>query len=208
MGCGWTAETDWSRIAAIEAINGGSLKFGAEGPGTGIPFWEARLNAGFRLTGVGGSDNHDGPTPLSQVQSVGSPTTVVRAENLSQPAILAGLRSGRVFVDVEGTADRLLDVTASAGGQTAYMGGVLKLKPGETVRIAVATAGVAGGHVTFAGPARGLMRTDNPPFSDGETRTLQMTADGAKGWLRIDVRGPDGRLWLLGNPIYLEPPAP
>ncbi|MFN3583871.1 CehA/McbA family metallohydrolase [Phenylobacterium sp.] len=205
MGCGWTAETDWSRVAAIEAINGGSLKFGAEGPGTGIPFWEARLNAGFRLTGVGGSDNHDGPTPLPQTQSVGSPTTVVHAENLSQPAILAGLRAGRVFVDVEGTADRLLDVTATAGGQTAYMGGVLKLKPGEIVRIVVATAGIAGGHVAFAGPAKGLMRADTPPFAEGETRTLLMTADGSKGWLRIDVRGPDGKLWLLGNPIYLEP---
>ncbi len=205
MGCGWTAETDWSRIAAIEAVNGGSLRFGAEGPGSGIPFWEARLNAGFRLTGIGGSDNHDGPTPLTAVQSVGSPTTVVHAQNLSQPAILAGLRSGRVFVDIEGSRDRLLDVTASAGGQTAHMGGVLKLRAGDRVRVEIRTAGAAGGHMSLAGSAKGLMRTDNPPFAAGETRVLEMRADGAKGWLRVDVRGPDGKLWLLGNPIYLEP---
>lgn len=208
MGCGWTAETDWRRVAAIEAVNGGSLRFGAEGPGSGIPFWEARLNAGFRLTGIGGSDNHDGAMPLTAIQSVGSPTTVIHAENLSQPALLAGLRSGRVFVDVEGSRDRLLDVTATGGGQTAHMGGILKLKPGESVRMEVRTAGVAGGHMTFAGPARGLMRTDNPPFAAGETRVLEVRADGAKGWLRVDVRGPDGKLWLLGNPIYLEPAGP
>ena len=29
-------------------------------------------------------------------------------------------------------------------------------------------------------------------------------AAGASGWVRIDVLGPDKRLWLLGNPIYLE----
>ncbi|MGA0606490.1 CehA/McbA family metallohydrolase [Phenylobacterium sp. VNQ135] len=208
MGCGWTAETDWRRVAAIEAINGGGLKFGAEGPGAGIPFWEARLDEGFRLTGVGGSDNHDGATPLTATQSVGSPTTVVYAENLSQPALLAGIRSGRVFIDVEGTRDRLLDVTATLGGQTAHMGDVLKLKAGDIARIEVKTAGLAGGHMTFAGPGKGLMRTDNPPFKDGETRVLELRADGAKGWLRVDVRGPDGKLWILGNPIYLEPAAP
>ncbi|MCR5874488.1 CehA/McbA family metallohydrolase [Phenylobacterium sp. J426] len=208
MGCGWTAETDWRRVAAIEAINGGALKFGAEGPGTGIPFWEARLNQGFRLTGVGGSDNHDGPTPLDRVQSVGSPTTVVYAENLSQPALLAGIRSGRVFVDVEGTRDRLLDVTATAGGQAVHMGGVLKLKADDVARVELRTAGLAGGHVTFAGSAKGLIRTDTAPFADGETRVLELRADGARGWLRIDVRGPDGKLWILGNPIYLEPPGP
>lgn len=208
MGCGWTAETDWTRVAAIEAINGGSLRFGAEGPGTGIPFWEARLNAGFRLTAIGGSDNHDGTTPLTAVQSVGSPTTVVYAQNLSQPAILSGIRAGRVFVDIEGTRDRLLDVTASAGGQAAHMGGALKLKAGEPVRLEIRTSGVGGGRISFAGPAKGLAPSDTAPLGAGETRLVTLSADGAKGWLRVDVRGPDGKLWLLGNPIYLEPAAP
>ena len=31
------------------------------------------------------------------------------------------------------------------------------------------------------------------------------TADGRRHWLRVNVRGPDGKLWLLGNPVYLEP---
>ena len=85
------------------------------------------------------------------------------------------------------------------------MGGALKLRAGEAVRVEIRTAGVAGGHMTFAGPAKALMRTDNAPFAAGETRVLEMRADGAKGWLRVDVRGPDGKLWLLGNPIYLDP---
>lgn len=205
MGCGWTADTDFSRIQAIETINGGALKFGVEGPMSGIPFWEKRLNAGHRLTAIGGSDNHDGAVALSELQSVGSPTTVIYAEALSQPAILAGLRSGRAFVDVEGTRDRLLDVSAAAGGRTAVMGGVLKAGAGEQVRLQVTTAGVAGGRLSFAGPAARLVQGPDAPLAAGETRMLDFAADGAKGWLRVDVRGPDGKLWLLGNPIYLEP---
>ena len=42
------------------------------------------------------------------------------------------------------------------------------------------------------------------PFGDDETRTFEVASDGQPHWLRIDVRGPDGKLWLLGNPIYLN----
>src|SRR5277367_2519812 len=60
MGCGWTApNTDFSRVTAIEVING-DLR---EGPGSGISLWEEQLNKGFRLTGLGGSDNHDADIP-------------------------------------------------------------------------------------------------------------------------------------------------
>jgi hypothetical protein len=42
-----------------------------------------------------------------------------------------------------------------------------------------------------------------------EVRTFVLTSDDvAPHWLRIDVRGPDGKLWLLGNPIYLNPAKP
>ena len=51
MGCGWTVpNTDFSRVTAIEVING-DLR---EGPGSGISLWEEQLNKGFRLTGIGG----------------------------------------------------------------------------------------------------------------------------------------------------------
>jgi hypothetical protein len=34
--------------------------------------------------------------------------------------------------------------------------------------------------------------------------TFEVAGDGQAHWLRADVRGPDGKLWLLGNPIYLN----
>lgn len=177
MGCGWTAKTDFARIPAIEAING----VNSEGPLSGIAFWEARLNAGFRITAVGGSDNHDAGLPAAR--GVGTPTTVVWAENLSQDAILEGIRQGRAFVDVQGTRDRLLDVRAD----------------GKKLSVRVAKA--AGGRLAFAGSAAAGL-SDETPLDEDASRTFGIA--GRKGWLRVDVRGPDGKLWLLGNPVYLD----
>ena len=131
MGCGWAAPVDFARIGAVEVINGGITR----GPLSGLPFWEARLSAGQRLTAIGGSDNHDAGLAPDKAASVGRPTTVVYADNLSQDAILAGLRAGRVFVDVLGTRDRLLDVSLS----------------GRSLSIRVAHA--AGGRLALTGPA-------------------------------------------------------
>ena len=71
MGCGWLAKPpiDMRLVTAIEAINGGL----AEGPYAGVSFWERQLNAGFHVTGIGGSDNHDATKPADQLGSVGSP---------------------------------------------------------------------------------------------------------------------------------------
>ena len=184
LGCGWTAPVDFTRIQAIEAVNGGITS----GPLSGIPFWEARLNAGLRITGVGGSDNHDAGLDPTKAASVGKPTTVVYAESLSQDAILAGIRRGRVFVDVQGTRDRILDVRLAAGGQ-----------------LSIRVTHAAGGHLTFSGPgAAGLSSPDLLSVDDARTLGVQAT----KGWLRVDVTGPDGALWLLGNPVFLEGSQP
>jgi hypothetical protein len=75
----------------------------AEGPLAGIPFWEAQLNRGFHLTGIGGSDTHRPDDKSRPLSGVGYPTTVVQAAELSERAILAGIRAGNVFIDIEGT---------------------------------------------------------------------------------------------------------
>jgi hypothetical protein len=209
MGCGWTAETDWSRIPAMEAINGGALAaFGPEGPLSGIPVWEARLNAGFRITAVGGSDNHDAPAESGKATTIGLPTTVVHAPELSQAAILEAIRQGHVFVDVWGTRDRLLEVEARAGDLRAEMGDELAAPAHTIVRLAAHVAGAPQGAVlSLAGDGAGLVA----PFDHGlgaadARRTFELTADARAHWLRVDVRDSGGKLLILGNPVYLRPP--
>ena len=74
MGCGWTVpNTDFSRVTAIEVINGNLV----EGPGSGILLWQEQLNKGFRLTGIAGSDNHDADLPPDELvrEVIASPYT-------------------------------------------------------------------------------------------------------------------------------------
>lgn len=198
MGCGWTAETDFARIPAIEAINGAM----SSGPLSGVAFWEARLNAGLRVTAVGGSDNHD-PT-LGGLRAMGVPTTVVQAEDLSQDAILAAIRAGHAFVDTQGTRSRLLEVTARLGATTARMGDVLSTGAGDDLRIDVRVVGGAGGKVRFRSDPKLVVLPPMPITGDDATLQVAVASDGGDHWLRVDVTGPDGALWLLGNPIYLQ----
>lgn len=206
MGCGWTAAVDFSRVAAIEVVNGGGLAQtgSAEGPLSAIPFWEARLNAGFRIVGIAGSDNHDALLPAGKAPAIGTPATVVRARELSQIAILDGIRAGEVFIDVEGKADRLLDVTAQAGANTAVMGGSLRASAGSAVALSVRVTGVAGGRLSPAGPGAAGMVGDLVLASADQSKTLTIAAPAGRSWLRIDVRDAAGKLVLIGNPIWFD----
>jgi hypothetical protein len=203
MGCGWTApDTDYGRIQAIEAVNGGHV----EGPLSSIGFWEQRLNEGRRITAIGGSDNHDATLNPAKAPAIGVPTTVVRAPELSQAAILTAIGQGRVFVDIAGTRDRVLEVRAVAQGGAAQMGDVLSAPAGTEVRVDIHVVGASGGSISLAGDGAKLAAlADAKLTAADQTVSFDLTADGARRWLRVDVRGADGKLILLGNPIYLTP---
>lgn len=197
MGCGWTwADTDWSKIAAIEAVNG----LTAEGPLAGIGFWYKRLSEGHRLTGIGASDNHD-PAPTPDKARIGRPRTVVHASELSIPGILAGIRGGRVFIDVEGTTDRLLDVSASTDGQTAFMGGTLR--PSGEVTVTARLRGVDEGSVRLI--ANGTELQVRPASSAAE-QVIEFTIGRADacGWVSVNVTAPASKPLLIGNPVYID----
>lgn len=203
MGCGWTAsDTDFARIQAIEVVNGGVV----EGALSGMAFWEKRLNEGLQITAIGGSDNHDATLDPAKAPAIGLPTTVVRAPKLSQTAILAAIRQGHVFLDIAGTRDRLLEVRAQANGSSAQMGDVLSAPAGTKVAIEVRVVGAPGSSVSLAGDGARLASLSDSKISGADqTVSFDLNADGVRRWLRVDVRDANGKLILLGNPIYLKP---
>jgi len=199
MGCGWIAtDTDWRHVQAIEIVNGGVLAYSDAGDGvfSGMPFWQARLNAGYRITGIGGSDNHDAGIDPKKPAAVGRPTTVVFARNLSTPAILDGIRSGRVFVDTDGTRDRMLDISATAGSRTAEMGGVIAAPKGVVVHLTLRMENLPGGQLELV--------EDGKPVALADDGSLDWTSDGARHWFRPGARDTKARLILIGNPIYVN----
>ena len=94
---------------------------------------------------MGGSDTH-----LSD--QIGTPQTVVWAEELGAEAILAGLRAGRCWIAGSATID--LAVTARAGDRTAGVGEGL-LTEGEPVAVEIEVHGVATGSIGPAVDVRG-----------------------------------------------------
>ena len=194
MGCGWLwADTDWSRVTAIEAVNGVTV----EGPNAGLGFWYARLNEGKRLTGIGGSDTHDPDGP----SRIGRPTTVVYADSLSVGGITAGIKRGNVFIDTQGTRDRLLEAAVVSGGRRAVMGE--RLRPDAQLSLELHLVAVSGGSVEVIAngkPIEGLGRTID---SADARMAIAVTRGQACGWISANVRGKTGLL-LIGNPIYID----
>lgn len=206
MGCGWTPmpAADLSRVSMVEAVNGGD----ADTPGSGIAFWQRELNAGHRLTGIGGSDNHDAPTEAEETfgaSRIGRPTTVVHARELSMPAILEGLRGGNVFVDVRGSKDRALELSARHGDLQVAMGGELRLRAGDEAKLSLVVRNVAGGRVEILVDGVAAPLIGQPTINEAEQRfDFRWRSDGTRHWLRVDVRDAQGRLLLMGNPVYFN----
>ncbi len=203
LGCGWTPSTpvDMHLLTGVEAVNGGSQQHGL----SDLPFWNRELDRGCRLTGIGGSDNHRPMQPLDQIGSIGSPTTVVYAAELSTPAILDGIRAGHVFIDVAGTHDRLLEVTAHVGARIARAGDLLSAATGDQVEFSAHVAAAAGGTMHWIEDGQDVALTDGAAISAADsTQTLSWTSDGHRHWFRAQVAAPDKKLWLIGNPVYVN----
>jgi len=204
MGCGWAPDkpVDMHGVQAIEAVNGMDAML----PDTGIPFWEKLLSQGYRLTGVGGSDNHDAKQSLTVLGGglIGTPTTVVHASELSMPAVLAGIRAGHVFIDVQGTRDRMLDLTAQAGQQSAEMGDALTVPMGASVRFTVKASAPEGAKVEMIVDGKPWQPTADLVVHGHLDRSMDWVSDGQRHWIRANVRGSAGELLLVGNPIYVN----
>lgn len=205
MGCGWAPKhpVDMHLIQAIEAVNG----MDASMPYSGIPFWQHWLDQGYRLTAVGGSDNHHADQSATQPGGalIGTPTTVVHASELSIPAILAGIRAGHVFIDVQGTRDRFLDLSATQGKQHAEMGDAITAPAGSTLHFSVTATAAAGDRIEILVDGEPWQPSVDLTLRGGSRQqTFDWRSDGRRHWIRANVRTAGGALVLVGNPLYVN----
>ncbi|MFD2396177.1 CehA/McbA family metallohydrolase [Prauserella oleivorans] len=191
-GTGW--EFGFEHVDAIEVWNG---PWSAEDEAA-LGLWHTRLLAGRRITAIGNSDSHRPEQPL------GLPQTVVDAEELSVPALVAALRAGRAYLAASSAV--MLEVAATSGGVTARIGGTLPVGRGEEVTLTARVAGAAGATLvlhTALGPAAATQTS-----GDG-TGTLSWRGWGrACRFLRVEVRAAaSARMIALSNPIWLVAPT-
>jgi hypothetical protein len=114
IGCQWghVDDTPWEQVHALELITGNfDIGIQAFVPRV-ITLWDSLLDQGKRIAVVGGSDDHragmaTGPT----ASPIGSPTTLVLADNLSEAAIVEAIRRGRTMVQLRGPDDPFIELT-------------------------------------------------------------------------------------------------
>ena len=200
-GWGWLPITDFARVDAVEIVNGYHEKgsWFVPPPGNGVPFWEEQLAKGFRLTGVGGGDEHRAGEQLAQGDGVGIPTTMIYARELSQPAILDGIRAGHVYIRVKGPDGPELLLHAGS----AMMGDVIDIPAGATQTFKAETSGGPAAHIILLVDGKPVANSDQ---SNG-TASLDWRSDGQRHWIRAELHAPDGDLLALTNPIYVNWPT-
>jgi hypothetical protein len=186
MGCGWQIEDIPDKvITAVEVVNGG--RFGDWG------LWYKFLISGQHVTAIGGSDDH-------HASAIGTPTTVIYMKELSVQGLIDGIRSGRVFIDIEGNKNRFLDLSA----RDVYMGGTLRVLPSDTLNLTAYVKGVSGGRIEFMIDGKLNPTLDRDILSEDEKIRVKWVADDIRHSIYIRVWDKDGKLVLVGNPIYID----
>ncbi len=193
-GCGWIdrdADT-MQHVAGIEVVNGSTPTEGIDGPGW--IFWADRLNRGERAVPVGGSDVHD---PVGGRAAVGRPATVVWASALSEEAIVAGLRSGRVFVRTGPGLASFVELTATSALASVTMGQTIA--PGH-MTLGAHVMGSAGQQCRWV--RRGHVMKSVDVLSDDQALTLAV--DAVEGdWFSVIVsRG--GQPQLISSAVFVK----
>jgi hypothetical protein len=210
MGCGWTAQTPWSEIDAIEVINGGTVRSAGGQAETlsGIGSWQKQLDAGYAITAIGGSDNHDPDRPVDEAGAIGQPVTAVFAQGLDQGSILGAIRLGQVLIDLDPIRQRTLDFRAERGDQVVPMGQNLSLARDGAVRFSVTLTNGEGTHLEVIDSA-GAVTTLSPLTKATEERWFTLKMDHQqRRWIRLNLRAADGRLLMISNPIYINFKSP
>jgi len=196
--------TDVGWFDGIELLNDPTYDDNYRMNPAALRLWSTWLNAGYRCTGLGGSDFHslapsDNPRRLSRLDL---PLTYVYAEELSCLGILDGLRRRRAYISL----GPKVELTAQVDGRVYCMGDDAgAIRSSGTLRLSVTgCAGHAQALVVRNGQA--LARVD---VQDGGAELeVEIPASEApvRAWYRVDVIDAAGQALAISNPIFLGPP--
>jgi hypothetical protein len=215
-------QIDWGKVDTLEVLTGPIIV----DPRPFLPFpliqnpftesairlWESKLLAGYKITGVSGSDDHNGFT-------LGVSATAVYASELSRSGLEEALRAGHAYVRTFGVHGNpyihlpalspTVEMTAEAAdGQTGMFGDSLAANQAEV------TVEVEGGDGQILEIIRNGAKVQTVPIT-GNDFEFTFTAD------RSADEGPLGTFWRvqtrilsipgvtgpaitsIGNPIFL-----
>ena len=164
--------------------------------------WTKWLNAGHRITAIGGSDYHYPPRPEENKfgERLGHPATFVYADELSVAGIMEGVRQRRAYV----SKGPQLSFEAEINGETFGIGADMGEKEGEITFAATILSKpktmqaqlVKNGQVIAEVKVKG--KQVEISFSD-------ILDKNTPAWYRLDVSDADGQKLAITNPIFTGP---
>ncbi|WP_369366321.1 CehA/McbA family metallohydrolase [Streptomyces sp. CG4] len=200
VGCGW--KFGFGEADAVEVWNG---PYTPDDEVT-LADWDNQLVASVRqgrawLPAMGNSDAHRDP------DTVGSPQTVVLADDLTREAIQEGIRAGRSYVAE--SKNVVLGFTATGGrGQQAGIGERLEVADDTPVTVRLEVSGAPRCSVRFV-TDQGVLYTSDPLPVSGAGTVEWRTTPAYAAYVRAEVRhetalGPvPGALAAFTNPVFL-----
>ena len=210
-GCPWDyseSETDYSEVDAIEVSTGPPPPLNTF-TANAIAFWEHALDLGHKIAAVGVSDSHragQAAGGLSPQAPIGTATTVVYADRLSEQGIKRAIMAGHTYVKLTGNAgpDVRLTATAKKRRAPAIFGDTLRGASADFVaRVigGISRTMPANGPVELQIVKDGVAVQSTTVTSDDFTLPFTVTEHGR---YRLQVQqGPF--VQTISSPIYFEP---
>jgi hypothetical protein len=199
IGCNW--KFGFGEADAVEVWNGPYTPDDE----VSLADWDSTLAMAARsgrrwIPAMGGSDAHRHPDPI------GTPQTVVLADDLTRAAILAGIRAGRSYVAESKAVSVSFSATGGRGRQ-AGIGERLRVDDADPVTVRLDVAGAPGCTARIV-TDQGVLHTEALPASGTGTVEWRTSARYAS-YVRAEVRhapvvpGLPGPLSAFTNPVFL-----
>jgi hypothetical protein len=195
-GCDWSYG-DWTRMDAVEIWNGA---WDAQDEAA-LKKWDELLRQGKRITAIGSSDSHAPPVPeYKNGLPLGSPTTRVGMKRLTQSDLLAAIKNGRVWIS-DAPADYDLEFTA-AGVSQSNIGASGAASSNGKIRLQFRARNFPIGANVFLISGGDVLQKEKIEKNDN---AMVKEFDVAKNsYFRLEVRGANGAMLALTNPIYIQ----
>ncbi|HEY5927957.1 MAG TPA: CehA/McbA family metallohydrolase [Kofleriaceae bacterium] len=199
IGCVWNHvdDTPWDKVSAMELITGPfDIGIQAFVPRV-ITLWDSLLEQGHRIGVVGGSDDHRAGMDTGPTSSpIGSPTTLVLADNLSEAAIVDAVRKGRTIVKLRNPDDPDVELTFG----DAELGDEV-----ESVATANLTVHVTGGDGTFVQLWRnGVKRDQKSVVGNDATLTFDDEPGVGSHRYRVELINDLNQRLVVTSHIYVQ----
>jgi len=197
IGCAWghVDDTPWDEVSGMELITGNyDLGVSAFVPRV-LALWDQLEDAGHHIAGIGGSDDHTaGMNEGTAGSSIGSPTTRVLADSLSEAAIIDAVKHGRTIVNLRGPDDPEVDFTAG----TAEIG--------DTISVATASfqVHVVGGSGNFIDLVRDGKKLQHVAVTSDDWKHTFSDGTAGSHRYRVQLIDPTNQPIVITSHIYAD----